>query len=454
MQQGMLFHALYDENSLAYFNQYSLRISHEINVRVFEDSWNEILMRYDNLRTVFITKNVKESMQLILKHQKIDFYFEDIRWIEKSKQEIYIKNYQNKDKQRSFDLSKDVLLRIALIQLEKASFQFIFSCHHILTDGWSTGIILKDFFTIYFARLTHKTPELSTVPLYKNYIQWLMAQDKEKAKNFWVNYLKDYCQPVTLPHSIRNNEQSFLLKEFSFKLDKTLSEQLKHLAIKNQVTLSTVIHAIWGILLGKYNHSDDVLFGSVVSGRPQEVKGIDQMVGLFINTIPIRIQMKPDQTTDALLKNIQKQALSSSNYHYYSLADIQSLSPHKYSLFDHILEFNNVPFDADLKETVKKLSNGAGIESLEEFDYPHYDLAVIVMSGDEIQFLFIYNGNIYTKDYLINVEAHISRIAASMIYGLQLSDIDILSDKEKYEIQASKEKLDHIKEQMVVEFDF
>jgi hypothetical protein len=454
MQQGMLFHALFDKESLAYFNQFSLRLSEEINVRIFEESWNEILMRYDNLRTVFITKNVRESMQMILKYQKIDFYFEDIRGMEKSKQETHIKNYQNTDKERPFDLSKDVLLRIALIQLEKASFQFIFSCHHILTDGWSTGIILKDFFSIYFARLANKTPELSAVPSYKNYIQWLMAQDKEKAKSYWDNYLKGYRQPVTLPHAVRNHGQAFLLKEYSFKLDQNLSERLNHLAVKNQVTLSTVIHVIWGILLGKYNHSDDVLFGSVVSGRPQEVKGIDRMIGLFINTVPVRVQMKTEQTTDALLQDIQKQSLFSTNYHYYPLPEIQSLSPHKNSLFDHILEFNNVPFDADLKETVKKLSGGAGIESLEEFDYAHYDLAVIVMSGAEIQFLFIYNGNVYTKDYLEKVEAHICRIAAGMNKEIPLSEIDILSEKEKDDMKESKEKFENKKEQMVVEFDF
>ena len=453
MQQGMLFQALYDEDSLEYFNQFSIPLLEEINVRIFEDSWNEVLMRYDNLRAVFITKNVKESMQMILKHQKIDFYFEDIRGMEKSKQKIHINNYQNKDKDHSFDLSKDVLLRVALIQLEKASFQLIFSCHHIIIDGWSIGIIFEDFFTIYFARLANKTPELSTVPSYKNYILWLMAQDKKKAKNYWNNYLKEYRQPVTLPHSINTDEHAFLPKEFCFHLDKNLSERLIHLAIKNQVTLSTVIHAIWGILLGKYNQSDDVLFGSVVSGRAQEVKGIDRMVGLFINTVPVRIQMNPKQTTEALLQTIQKNTLFSTNYHYYPLAEIQSLSPHKSSLFDHILEFNNVPFDENLKETVKRLSNGLEIENLEKFDYAHYDLTVSVMAGTEIKFLFIYNGNIYTKDYLIKVQAHICRIAASMKNGLPLSDIEILSDKEKIEIKESKEKFNDIKEQMVVEFD-
>jgi amino acid adenylation domain-containing protein len=454
MQQGMLFQALYDEDSLAYFNQFTFPLLEEINVRIFEDSWNEVLVRYDNLRAVFITKNVKESMQIILKRQKIDFYFEDIRGMERSKQKIYINNYQNKDKEHSFDLSKDVLLRIALIQLEKASFQLIFSCHHIITDGWSIGIIFKDFFTLYFARLANKTPELSTVPSYKNYIQWLMTQDKEKAKNYWNNYLKEYRQPVTLPHFIKNDEHAFLPKEYSFNLDKNLSERLILLAIKNQVTLSTVIHAIWGILLGKYNQSDDVLFGSVVSGRAQEVKGIDRMVGLFINTVPVRIQMNPKQSTETLLKTVQKNNLFSTNYHYYPLADIQALSPHKSSLFDHILEFNNVPFDEDLKETVKKLSNGLGIESLEKFDYAHYDLTISVMAGTEIQFLFIYNGNIYTKDYLMKVQAHIRRIAASMNNGIPLSDIEILSDEEKIEMKESKEKFNDVKDQMIVEFEF
>jgi len=453
MQQGMLFHALYDKDSLAYFNQFSLRLSEEINVRIFENSWNEVLMRYDTLRTVFITKNVPEPVQIILKHQNLDFYFEDIRWMEQSDQKVFLNAYKNKDKARSFDLSKDVLMRIALIQLDKSSFQFICTCHHILTDGWSTGIIMKDFFTIYFARLCNKTPKLSIVPSYKNYINWLLAQDKDEAKRYWKNYLNDYKKPVSLTRRLGQNEQSYELMEYCFKFDSHLSEQLRNIAVRNQVTLSSVVQTIWGILLGKYNLSDDVVFGSVVSGRPQEVKNIDKMVGLFINTIPVRIQLRSEQTIDELLKNVQKQSLAGTNYHYYPLPDIQSLCPLRTALFDHIIEMNNYPLDEGLKETVKKISNSSGIDSVEEFDYAHYDLAVIVKAETEIEILFVYNGTIYSEMYLKEIELHLRRIASSMHVGALLSDIDILSDKEKYEICASKEKMNHIKKQMVVEFD-
>lgn len=147
MQAGILFHVLSDKDSRAYNPQHSFRISENINISALETSYKELLKRHEALRSVFVFKKVPEPLQLVLKMQKSAFYFEDLRNLpDLAEQEHYLKTYKQKDLERSFDLSQDALLRISLFQLDNASFEMIWTNHHIILDGWSLGIILQEFF--------------------------------------------------------------------------------------------------------------------------------------------------------------------------------------------------------------------------------------------------------------------------------------------------------------------
>ncbi len=458
MQEGMLFHALYDEGSLAYCYQYGQRVFEELDIKILEDSWNELLKRYDTLRTVFVYKNVPEPLQVVLKEQKVDFYFEDLRQsgiTEPSEQDSYIKEYKKRIRGRGFDLSKDVLIRVSVIQMEKAVFETILTYHHILMDGWSLQVAMKDLFEIYAGIQQGVRPDLPRVMPYKNYINWLKSKDREQAKQYWAGCLKGYAREATLAGRLSHTGE-YISKELQFELDEQLTSDLNQLAVKNQVTINTVVQGIWGILLGKYNNTDDVVFGVVVSGRPEETDGIEQMVGLFINTVPVRIQMNPDAKFNEHLRYIQEQALISQDYHYYPLADIQAGCSLKRKLLDHLIDILNFPFDGELKEEELKAEKGMKTVNTDAFQQTSYDLNVVVGIRKKMEIHFLFNARVYNETFLNEVVDNFTKIARDVIAGdsVRLSDIKMLSEEDKDRIEAKKEESERMNKELVAEFDF
>ncbi|MCY9436270.1 condensation domain-containing protein, partial [Bacillus haynesii] len=175
------------------------------------------------------------------------------------------------------------------------------------------------------------------------YIQWLMEQDKEAAARYWEQYLEGYDQQSGLP-KLKKAGAKNRQEEVSFSLSNTVTAKLKELAAKEEVTLSTILHTLWGILLQAYNQTDDAVFGSVISGRPSEIAGIERMIGLFINTVPVRVTGTKVPFVK-LIKQVQKDALNGQPYSYHPLYEIQAESAVKQGLIDHILVFENYPVE-------------------------------------------------------------------------------------------------------------
>jgi hypothetical protein len=224
---------------------------------------------------------------LVLKAREIDFYYEDINNIgDREKRENFIKEFKEKDKKRYFDLSQDVSMRVTVFREEETAYEFIWSFHHILMDGWCTGILNAEFLEIYYSYLENRPYRLPGVKPYRTYIQWLEQQDKEEASRYWERCLDSYEEPAGVPGKRLIKEENRERNErISIVLDREKTAGINRLAALEQVTLNTVTQALWGILLGKYNGREDVVFGAVVSGRPPGLEGVETMVGLFINTI-------------------------------------------------------------------------------------------------------------------------------------------------------------------------
>ncbi|UCH95917.1 MAG: amino acid adenylation domain-containing protein, partial [Candidatus Aminicenantes bacterium] len=320
MQEGMLFHALVDEKSYSYFEQTSYRLQGELDIVVLEKSLNELFKRHDILRTAFVYKDIKRPVQVLLKDRLIDFYFQNISEIgEREEKENLIKEFKERDKRRSFDLSKDVLMRVSIFRADESEYEFIWSFHHILMDGWCLGILNNEFFEIYKSYLENRPYRLPGVKPYRTYIRWLEKQDKEEAARYWENYLVSFEECTGVPRTkILTKEESrtgYRNETVSMVFDMEKTAGLNKLAAGNHVTLNTVAQTLWGILLGKYNGKEDVVFGAVVSGRPSELEGVESMVGLFINTIPVRICFEEKMKFYRLLQKVQEEALASEPYH-------------------------------------------------------------------------------------------------------------------------------------------
>jgi len=460
MQAGMLFHALYEENSLAYLNQHTFRLTDTFDAAIFEYSINEVLKRHDALRTVFMFKNVPEPLQLVLKNQKVTFTSLDISQLSVKEQEIYLQDYLQKDKERGFDLSQEALIRITVLQLAFDCSQIIWTNHHIIMDGWSNGIILKEVFAIYYSHKMGKNSNLPQPVPYKTYIQWLKNQQLSEAKIYWKNYLRDYSQLASLipvDNQIINEDNKFILKELWFELTLEITQNLQQLATQNRVTISIVIQAIWGILLAKYLQTNDVVFGSVVSGRPEEIQQVENIVGIFINTIPVRVVLTDTMIISELLKNMQINALSSKKYDYYSLSEVQAISPLKKQLFDHIIDFENYPLDQELNDIFMQFSQGISIDNVAEFDHSHYNFTIIVRSRDQLKIMFMYNNAVFESKFVESISRCFIQIAEELVKQPQraISAIDMLSTQDKTIIATLKADL--AKQQqpfMIAEFSF
>ncbi|KPA18710.1 plipastatin synthase subunit D [Candidatus Magnetomorum sp. HK-1] len=431
MQEGMLFQTLYDQESMSYFEQYCFHISDHLDVPVFNETWNELVKRHDILRTIFVHKNVPQPLQIVLKSRKIDFHFEDISTLSEERQEIYYNQYIDKDKQRHFDLSKDVLMRIAVFKLDDTSFNIIWTFHHILLDGWSTGIIYEELNIIYNALKQCEKPKLNSPVSFSHYINWLKGQNKKTAKSYWEKYLKDYKHLTTLPRNTVEQRSNFIEKNIEFELSEAMTQAMQNTALQNHVTINTVIQVVWAILLTKYNALEDIVFGATVSGRPAEINNIERMVGILINAIPVRIKISPEQKFNELLHNVHKVETESRNYHYYPLADILAETYLKQNLFDHILVFENYP---DPGVPGKDQKNQITIDNFEVHDHTHFDLALLISpEKDTINFSITYNQSIYDHSIIEKIQPHLELIIEKITNdnNIKIETIDILSLNEK-----------------------
>ena len=448
MQEGILFQSLYDPESLSYFEQFNFHISGELDIPVFEETWNELMKRHDILRTIFVYKNVPQPLQIVLKNRKIDFMFEDIAALSKDEQDFHCQNYQDKDKLNPFDLSKDVLMRLAVFKLNDTSFYTTWTLHHILLDGWSCGILYEEMIHIYKSLIQGTKIELSPAVPFSNYIRWLKKQDSKAAKDYWKNYLIDYQKLTTIPRITTEQRKDFIDKNYEFELNESITLALEETASKNHVTINAVIQTVWAILLNKYNAINDVVFGATVSGRPAEINGIEQMVGLFINAIPVRIKMDATQQFKELLKIVHNEAAESSNYHYYSLADILNQTDLKQNLFDHVLVFENYP---DPEMSGKDQNNPFIIDSFDVFDHTHFDLTIIIApEKNKIKFSLTYNQTVYDPLIIENIASHLKTITQAVIKDNEMSiySIDLLSqDDRQFYLQKRDQINDALKNQ-------
>ena len=441
MQEGMIFHAMRDIHSDQYFEQKRLTLKGKPNISAIEKSLNDLILRYDVLRTFFLYKGYQQPLQVVLKERNVEFTYLDIRAENPDKPaEKVVEEYQRMDRAKKFDLEKDVLLRVTLIQKAEDEFEFIWSQHHIIMDGWCTDIIWKDFKTLYSNCINSDTQLLPPVKKYSSYIRWLENHNTDQSQNYWKNYIADYGNLATIPKIDEGatKKLSYNLKSLELRIDKMQTRQLQKFSRRCGITLNTLFQSAWGILLSRYNDTNDVVFGAVVSGRPSEIDGIESMVGLFINTIPVRINVKKGTAVKDLLKEVQTKAVKSEAHHYFSLSGIQSMSPLGGGMLDHVMIFENLPVTDKIEDILpdKKDVGGFEVVAVNTFEQNNYDLSVIIIPGEQICLRLDYNSNQYQKEIIQQVLFHFQNIIEEILFDDEklISDIPMLETEEKKQL--------------------
>jgi len=334
MQESLFFHTLYEKESDAYQIQTLLEIKETLDLELFQEAFKKIIKCHSILRTAFFLEGLVQPLQVVFSSILLPWSYQELE----NEQQLH--SFLEKDRNELFDLTKAPLFRIHLILLNKKSLFLAWTRHHIILDGWSAPLIIKQVMEIY-----KNHTELYCRP-YKDYITWLLNQDKEKAKIFWRNFLKGYRNQYSLKDVAK---QAAFSTSHQFCLTEAETDQLIKNAQENSLTLSSVIHGAWGLFLNHYLQTDDIIFGCTISGRSIDLPDVAQMAGLFIHTLPFRIQLVSEDTILSYLKKLQEQMILIQEYATLSLSEIQTLtdSSFKSRLFDNIIIFENYPKDQE-----------------------------------------------------------------------------------------------------------
>ncbi|MCX6583774.1 MAG: amino acid adenylation domain-containing protein, partial [Candidatus Aminicenantes bacterium] len=429
LQEGILFHYLKNPGSDYYFEQLSLEISGEIDVRQFEKAWNTVIETNEMLRTVFRWEKLEKPSQIILDERHCQVIYYDLSAKDNNRKKTALAEIKNNDRHDTFDL-REVPFRIILCKLTETQYQLVVSNHHILYDGWSAGIILKEFFKTYHALCSGTLPLKPPLKTpFKEFLKWIQGQDRNRQEKFWREYLAGFETPTGLPIKKRSGETANA-EDYSIILDEDIRSKLDVFVKNNRVTLASVFYTAWGILLQKYCGGEDVVFGTTVSGRSGEIKGIEDMVGLFINTIPLRIQSTPSEKIGALVYRTDEALREREEFENTPLVDIGSFSPVAGTpLFDTIVVIENYPpVGRDVARNVSTT-----VHSYSMVETTHYDLSVGIVPFNEIEINFNFRRGCFAKETVENLARHLKGIIQAIIENPEtvLSQLEIISTEEK-----------------------
>ncbi|MEO5730959.1 MAG: condensation domain-containing protein, partial [Byssovorax sp.] len=334
MQQGMLFHALRDPRSGVYVEQLTCAIDHSLDVEVFEQAWRRVVEHHAVLRSTFHWEGVAEPVQVVRRRVELPFVIEDWQALPAAAQRARLAAYLEADRERGFALDRAPLMRLWLARTAASTHQLVWTHHHLLIDGWSLPLLFKDVLTTYEALRRGEAPNLAPVRPYRDYLAWLDRQDPTKAEAFWRHTLRGFTEPTS--PGIEQSTGQRGGRDLEVHLSESVTATLGAVARHHHLTLNTLVQGAWALLLSRYSGSRDVVFGATVSGRPVDLEGSEAMVGLFINTLPVRAELPEGGALAPWLSTLQDQQVEARQHQHTPLTSVQGWSeiPRGQALFD------------------------------------------------------------------------------------------------------------------------
>ncbi|MEH2088950.1 amino acid adenylation domain-containing protein [Nostoc sp.] len=417
-QLGMLFETLSASESGIHLEQCILNFQEDLDSLAFEKAWQRLIERHSILRTAFIWEAQNEPLQVVLKGVKISLEQEDWRGLSLSQQQEKLETYLSADRLRGLEMTKPPLMRLALFQVDSNAYQFVWTSHHILTDGWCVPLIFKEVFAFYEAFSKGQDLLLEPSHPYRNYITWLKQQDLSQAEAFWRNKLQGFKSPTPLgieAEPVNFSAQEERYGEQTACLTPAATAALQSLVRQHHLTLNILVQGVWGLLLSRYSGLEDVVFGATVSGRPSELVGAESMLGLFINTLPMRLLVSPQASLWSWLRDIQNQSFTQGDYEYCSEGQIHEWSevPGSLPLYESLLVFQNHPVGSSVKQSVNDDKNQPQTRSIGA--QTKYTLTILVSPSSELEFRVIYNRYRYDNPAITQILEHFQTLLNSIV---------------------------------------
>ncbi|MBB5077490.1 non-ribosomal peptide synthetase [Nonomuraea endophytica] len=407
LQEGLLFHALGDEAD-PYVVHTALDLRGPLDAGALREAAEELVRRHDNLRAAFTHRRNGEPVQVIATTAAVPWREEDLTGRPESEAELVSARERN----TRFDLTAPPLLRFVLLRLAPEQHRLLVTNHHLLLDGWSLTLLLRELIDLYGGA---EPP--AAVP-YRDYLTWLAAQDRQAAIAAWREHLDGLPGPTHLAGGTTGGA----VREVVSELPADLTARLGTLARERASTLSMVAQTAWALVLGTLTGRDDVVFGTTVSGRPAELPGVDRMAGLFINTVPVRVRLRPDAPVGEQLSGLRAGQAALNGLFHVSLAEIQAGG-----LFDTLLLFENHP--------VGGLSGARGlvVAGASERDATHYPLTVCVRPGERLRVELSYREGAFEPAAIERIMGYLVQVLTRMADNPErpVGELDILPDAER-----------------------
>ncbi|WFR71257.1 amino acid adenylation domain-containing protein [Prescottella defluvii] len=437
LQSGLHFHAMFSDESVdAYLVQLTLTLNGVVDTDRLRRAGQALLDRHPNLRAAFAHPDGATpdagTVQVIRRHVDLPWTEIDLSRLDPAARDRRFAELTLADRLTKFDLTIAPAVRMTLVDMGGGEHRLVVTNHHILLDGWSTPLVIRDLLTLYAT--DGDASMLPRVHPYRDYLAWMLRQDATESTDAWRRALAGLEEPSLLAPNARIEGASTGTDELEITLSSEHTDTLRALVRERGVTLNTVVQAAWGIVLGALTARSDVLFGGTVSGRPPQIPGIESMVGLFINTLPVRVTLDPAEALGDLLDRVQREQTALLDHHYLGLADIQKATGPAVA-FDTLTVFESYPVDRNALTADTDIA-GMRVTGIDGRDAAHYPLSLVASVGDRLNLKFEYFPEHFDRE---TVESIATRVAVVLDHlaadpDQPLSRLDLLTEVERREL--------------------
>jgi len=433
MQEGMLFHSLKSESTSMYLEQFSCTLNGQINFEYFWNAWQAVIDHNSVLRTAFVWEGVKKPVQVVLKECEVKYIQYDWSNLPQAEIERDYSKFLENDRIMGFELDQAPLMRFALIQIAESGYYFVWSFHHIVMDGWSLPLVLGQMLENYKALKDGQAPAKKKTRPFKEYINWLNRQDTEISKQYWQEKLQGFEEVLSLSAEPVEDQQGETRKR-SLRLSEETYNQIERTAKSKGITSYQIYNLAYAILLGKYSGKEDVVYGTTVSGRPLELQGMDETVGIFINTVPVRVQLDGKLTLLECLENLKQAQISRSPHEYMSLAEISTANNMSH-LFQSIFVYENYA-NAEAYKNITEFTI-TDLQLKEEINYP---LAWVVKPDHGISIETIYNSACFSDNLIEQFLNSFLTILDEIVHKMDqsVSSVQLVPAEQSADLAAGK----------------
>lgn len=405
LQKGLLFHSLLEGDSGVYVNQLQAELTGPFAAEPFLAAWRAAVAAHPLLRTGVLWQGLDEPVQAVFRELELPVTLLDWSDLDESARLQALHQYCEEDRRLGFAPQHPPLQRLALIRLQTERWWLVWSRHHLIADGWSSVSLLEEI----LARYSGSTP--APRPAYRDYIGWLAAQPAQDSAAFWQSTLQGFEGSASLPMLAAPRPGlpvDYITRGLRFDSTETL--RLNQAAKRFKITLNTLIQAAWALLLARYNNQPDVIIGVTSSGRPSELPGAEKMLGVFINTLPLRLQARPQLALADFLRAVQDASVALREHEHTPLAEILQSQDRGAALFDTLLVFQNLPAAAERQLQAGELT----LRALDNLEQTNYGLTLEALPGRQLQLLFSADAQRLAEPLLLALMAHMRQLLLAM----------------------------------------